>query len=171
MALPRKRREQIAEASDGAFFNPEEKKRHSDQLKLRYALGRLLSDQPWEYFVTLTSKREWSPDTWGSLLRRWPRWLEQRTNGKVWCFWVLEKGAADRLHAHALVRGESRSLPFNIWYAWPGGFDGYRSYDPDQGGAWYLVKDIPERALDWGFFRDDGVPNETLERLDQLRCA
>lgn len=171
MALPRKRREQIAEASDGVFFNPEAKKQHSNQLKLRYALGRIVSDQSWDYFVTLTSKRKWSPEVWGKQLRKWPRWLEQRTKGKVWCFWVLERGAADRLHAHALVRGESWNLEAALWYAWPGGFDDYQSYDPDRGAAFYLVKDIPGWVLDWGFHHSDGVPKKTLERLHQLRCA
>jgi hypothetical protein len=83
----------------------------------------------------------------------WLRNLARNAQRSTSWFYVVEPTAAGHLHVHALVWAAGRLTGGDLERAWRWGMTHVRRYDPAQGAALYVTKDILPRALEYNLSR------------------
>jgi hypothetical protein len=131
-------------------------------LASRREYGRWLgSDFIWHHLVVLTFAHEANLDRARREFGDWVRSLERRGQRAVGWFFVAERGAAGRLHLHALLVGTQHLHVTELERSWRPGRATVSVYDPQQAGSYYLAKGIGLKADDW-----DIAPASKLRRRD-----
>ena len=137
-------------------------------LASRREYGRWLgSDFIWHHLATLTFAKEASLDIARKEFGNWVRSLERRGQRAVGWFLVAERGAAGRLHLHALLVGTQHLHIAELERTWRPGLAMVSVYDPQQSGSYYIAKAIGLGAIDWDIasasklHRRDGQPDRS----------
>ena len=119
-------------------------------LAARRELGHWLgSDFLWDHLVTLTFAWEPSLDIARKEFGNWVRSLERRGQRAVGWVFVAERGAAGRLHLHALLVGTQHLQLVELEGTWRPGIADVSVYDPHRPGSFYIAKGIGLGATDW----------------------
>ncbi len=108
--------------------------------EVQHAWGRHLGQYLWTHWVTLTSR--FGDTTPRQLQRRFRdkfiRRLARHAQRPVPWFAATERGAAGRIHVHALIYAK---LPEEcVKSLWDVGRADVQQFDPDRGAAFYLAK-------------------------------
>jgi hypothetical protein len=123
-------------------------------------LGRGTFD--WEHFATLTLEYPAGEQALRGRFHTWLRRLEQRARQKVQWFVVIERRPAGLLHLHALVNGTRELATEELDAAWTFGRAAISRYNPVNGAAYYITKDIPHEIVDYDI---SPPPNASDTRL------
>lgn len=123
-------------------------------------LSKFVASQPWDYFVTFTTKYELTLPSCRRLMERFHNRIGQESLTKNRLFWVAEHfEAKDGYHAHGLLATE---VPFDSLRKIYQIVSGARKkketfrihlakYDPALGAAKYCSKYILKRCSDYDF--------------------
>jgi hypothetical protein len=118
------------------------------------AFGHWLHAYEWNHFVTATCETERSV---AIITRHFVNGFVRRAafeaHGFVAWFAVIEKGKGGRLHVHALVGGTGLVSGAQLGRCWKLGNCHAVEYDPALGAAYYVTKDVQDRALWWDVSR------------------
>jgi hypothetical protein len=122
-----------------------EERKEGDRLRLALAARReyghwLGSDLVWHHLATLTFAHEASLEVAHREFGGWVRSLERRGQRAVGWFLVVERGAAGRLHLHALLVGTQHLQTEELERTWRPGRAAVSVYDPGKPGSYYLSR-------------------------------
>jgi hypothetical protein len=131
------------------FIDRDELIREALRLRTRRAWGDWLRQFPWDHFATLTFANAASLEDATRLFRRWVRHLEQRAQGSLDWFYVLERGAGGLLHIHSLTQGTGGLDAAALRHSWPGGRSDVSRYDPAKGATHYVSKWLGGDSVDY----------------------
>lgn len=109
---------------------------------IRRAWGEWLESLPWGHFVTLTFKYDTSSDAAVREFNRWVRRLEQRAQGPLGYFRVIEEGIGGLHHLHVLIGGTQSIGVSSVKASWPNGMSEVVVYKPHGGAARYVSKSL-----------------------------
>jgi hypothetical protein len=124
-----------------------------DEIKLlaevRKAWGDWLSEIQWDHVTTLTFSERPSQESAVKQYHRWVQRLRKRAQRDVYWFYSIERGANGALHIHTLTGGTSHIGSNALVGAWSAGWAESHPYDPEQGAAYYVAKDVGGYAIQY----------------------
>ena len=126
----------------------------ADQLRLKLAARReygfwLPDAFVWSHFITLTFALERTLEAVRHSFFQWIRHLERRLHRPIGWFYVIEVGAAGRLHLHVLTAGTERLTVSELTATWKFGRADASVYDPAKPGSFYITKDFGLRRVEY----------------------
>lgn len=137
---------------------------------LSRAMGDFLHRFPWEWWGTITFRREIVSYAASRHVRQFLMWLERQRKGPVGAFIAVEmhkyRGEGDPAslvpHVHFLalnVAGMSRRAAWKYLYDHCGR-SRIEPYDPDRGASHYIAKYVGKECLErgeWDFWRPEVI--------------
>ena len=114
----------------------------------RAAWGEWLESLPWNHFATLTFKYDTSSDAAVREFNRWVRRLEQRAQGRLGYFRVIEAGSGRLLYLHVLIGGTQGLGVSSVKASWQNGMSEVVVYKPHGGATRYVCKGLETGEYD-----------------------
>ena len=115
----------------------------------RHELGKWLGRFSWDHFATFTFTYQPAQETALQHLKRLIRRLEQRAQGPVKWFYVLEVGGAGVRHLHVLLEGTRMLTGEAVRQAWSWGRKHVSRYDPRRGATYYVTKHVGSEVIEY----------------------